>query len=637
MTLTEKECVLFNKLLTLLLLYTNKVYDVDPELDLSFGFPDDMRDIMKVKDYLWDNDHILDDFVKDDPFGLSFDELRIVQSWKFHNTGAFTYAGEAEGLSVFADAYDHYGVSGLSKDISSVLDEDSAPVTVLTTLLPFMGRIVYDTTMAQSPIGIGPNMRYSLLKDFDKAKSDSSIITTSQGFIDVMSIPKDKRESMELNLPEEMQDSDEYPKPYEGLSHKEMSQKADELMKEFATEVADRVAAHFSKGVPQTDLIKILESKTKKELLDIAKRIGLKGINSCKKSDVIHILENELYDEDYVKTLLRHCDDDLLDLIDEILLRGHMMKIEKDQSMLLFQSSILINIVVYLYHHDGIVAVIPKEFAEVYSRLMASDFKARRSFDRAVHDYANAAVHIYGVISFSDFVSFWGKYNEEPLTEDDIKSSLCSFLMNDEGLYEVAGKDLVHFEITDDHEWAEYVKGRNKDIEMKEFPRETIEKYFKENYIPETKELSIIGEFIQNNAPEFSSNDILMESFMEGLYNSFLQNLEISEILKKLEHYNLVFDLDKTNALLSLIMNARNNNILWGNNGWTPSELSQKDMTPEKAALHEAVGGAFAGMASRENEDRHIPVTKEKKTGRNDPCPCGSGKKYKKCCMPKVN
>ncbi len=25
-------------------------------------------------------------------------------------------------------------------------------------------------------------------------------------------------------------------------------------------------------------------------------------------------------------------------------------------------------------------------------------------------------------------------------------------------------------------------------------------------------------------------------------------------------------------------------------------------------------------------------VNKEKKIGRNDPCPCGSGKKYKKCC-----
>ena len=25
-------------------------------------------------------------------------------------------------------------------------------------------------------------------------------------------------------------------------------------------------------------------------------------------------------------------------------------------------------------------------------------------------------------------------------------------------------------------------------------------------------------------------------------------------------------------------------------------------------------------------------VRKPKKIGRNDPCPCGSGKKYKKCC-----
>ena len=26
------------------------------------------------------------------------------------------------------------------------------------------------------------------------------------------------------------------------------------------------------------------------------------------------------------------------------------------------------------------------------------------------------------------------------------------------------------------------------------------------------------------------------------------------------------------------------------------------------------------------------PKTAEKKIGRNDPCPCGSGKKHKKCC-----
>jgi preprotein translocase subunit SecA len=38
------------------------------------------------------------------------------------------------------------------------------------------------------------------------------------------------------------------------------------------------------------------------------------------------------------------------------------------------------------------------------------------------------------------------------------------------------------------------------------------------------------------------------------------------------------------------------------------------------------------------NSDKTVkaqPVRKSGKVGPNDPCPCGSGKKYKKCCMQK--
>ena len=31
----------------------------------------------------------------------------------------------------------------------------------------------------------------------------------------------------------------------------------------------------------------------------------------------------------------------------------------------------------------------------------------------------------------------------------------------------------------------------------------------------------------------------------------------------------------------------------------------------------------------------HTPKIKEYKIGRNDPCPCGSGKKFKNCCINK--
>ena len=35
---------------------------------------------------------------------------------------------------------------------------------------------------------------------------------------------------------------------------------------------------------------------------------------------------------------------------------------------------------------------------------------------------------------------------------------------------------------------------------------------------------------------------------------------------------------------------------------------------------------------SGDGTDKKMPVRAGKKIGRNDPCPCGSGKKYKKCC-----
>ena len=31
---------------------------------------------------------------------------------------------------------------------------------------------------------------------------------------------------------------------------------------------------------------------------------------------------------------------------------------------------------------------------------------------------------------------------------------------------------------------------------------------------------------------------------------------------------------------------------------------------------------------------RVMKLSNDKTIGRNDPCPCGSGKKFKKCCMP---
>lgn len=41
----------------------------------------------------------------------------------------------------------------------------------------------------------------------------------------------------------------------------------------------------------------------------------------------------------------------------------------------------------------------------------------------------------------------------------------------------------------------------------------------------------------------------------------------------------------------------------------------------------------FDGKLITDNVVKRDPIVRESKVGRNDPCPCGSGKKYKKCCI----
>ena len=56
---------------------------------------------------------------------------------------------------------------------------------------------------------------------------------------------------------------------------------------------------------------------------------------------------------------------------------------------------------------------------------------------------------------------------------------------------------------------------------------------------------------------------------------------------------------------------------------------------PKQEVKREKVAKETGTGAASQSQVKKAPVRKEKKVGPNDPCPCGSGKKYKKCCMQK--
>jgi preprotein translocase subunit SecA len=70
--------------------------------------------------------------------------------------------------------------------------------------------------------------------------------------------------------------------------------------------------------------------------------------------------------------------------------------------------------------------------------------------------------------------------------------------------------------------------------------------------------------------------------------------------------------------------------------------LKSEDQLENAEYRHEEASSAVAGGGAAPSEDQAAQpapqgplkpiVNKQPKVGRNDPCPCGSGKKYKKCC-----
>jgi preprotein translocase subunit SecA len=67
----------------------------------------------------------------------------------------------------------------------------------------------------------------------------------------------------------------------------------------------------------------------------------------------------------------------------------------------------------------------------------------------------------------------------------------------------------------------------------------------------------------------------------------------------------------------------------------TVRRLFAMQVRPAQQVQRQRVAKEVSASGSSDGTVKKQPVKTTKKAGPNDPCPCGSGKKYKKCCMQK--
>ncbi|MTV50521.1 nucleic acid-binding protein [Heliobacillus mobilis] len=141
--------------------------------------------------------------------------------------------------------------------------------------------------------------------------------------------------------------------------------------------------------------------------------------------------------------------------------------------------------------------------------------------------------------------------------------------------------------------------------------QEELLKYKEESYFEVTKEYEALRSYLTLNI--FEGDEAKAEKLCEEVQGICENCFSMELIFDVFNREDVIFkNEDQVNEVLQRVMALANNTRIWENNGHTPSEIFNMMERPNLRPLPKS--GKF------------------NKIGRNDPCPCGSGKKYKKCC-----
>lgn len=160
--------------------------------------------------------------------------------------------------------------------------------------------------------------------------------------------------------------------------------------------------------------------------------------------------------------------------------------------------------------------------------------------------------------------------------------------------------------------WQEQAYAERNQEEYNKFWEEYLPKEQKNyEYILENKDETVEGTLVELSE-KFDMDTITFIGFLDGINSSLNEELDIENLTEE-SIIKLSIDFEK----LYYNMNSAKADWLYN--------LSQWDNILTEARRKEI----------RKEYNRSQIVVKEKKIGRNEPCPCGSGKKYKKCCLNK--
>ncbi|WEK54600.1 MAG: SEC-C metal-binding domain-containing protein [Candidatus Cohnella colombiensis] len=353
----------------------------------------------------------------------------------------------------------------------------------------------------------------------------------------------------------------------------------------------------------------ILPLLSKGRLTEIASSIELSGRSKMNKAELVAELPRNILREYQLDFTLLLSTEEEFRFFQEVLSQPYVQN--NDISPGTYVHFLNYGILYTFFNKDKLYFVIPEEVKAALNKLDWDAVHWTRSWEQLVLQYVSAAVNLYGVCTPELVLDIYNGQNEQHLSMLDLEE-VTDYHLNRMQDYIRVDDFFVsqYFEDDNQDEFRELLRSiQNKPRYIPN--KEQFLKYSDDLYFEMTPQLLQLRLFILN---QLCKDAELVDHIIDDIQLACSMEEPLQAIVNELERRNIVFDnMDQVKRFTDLVTEVYNHTRLWSNCGYMPAEMR---------AL---TGGSANRMVPGQ---RNTAV----KVGRNDPCTCGSGKKYKKCC-----
>ena len=309
-----------------------------------------------------------------------------------------------------------------------------------------------------------------------------------------------------------------------------------------------------------------------KQLTDNAKEEFKDTYNIDDVSSLDEIIVDDFCNEGY---LTIDNDDDMIELLE---LDG------KEYNGNATVTSFIINGYAYLYKDkDNFKVIIPDEIKESINNI--DEYLGDGGmFQNGIEHILNIYIFYNGVIERKKLQELLKIYHDIDYTLDELDEQIKKVKFN------VVGEYYSIFDSIDEIMKKVIIPQKKA---FKKYKKVDINSDF--DYINFTSFNSELSSYIDNLSSKYAKE--LSMSLITTIHMNLFANDFVKSMFKE---YNIKYTDKDYKNIIEIINNYKNTLPIWVYNGYSKKEVNS--------------------------------MPKEKKVGRNDPCPCGSGKKYKKCC-----